>query len=277
MLSRRVMLSPFPLPLAAGVIWLTAAAPLAASDVLGPMPPRPPHHAASSAVFVEPLPAGRHERPHQHRPSHACAACRGDCRGGACPAQCPVRPDEFGFYETQWRTWPGTGGVRQVNLEAVTPVSPPRSEVPPVDQESRALPPAEAEPSADAVLPLPQPVPDRQPPREPRPPAAPEEPDAPQKPEPPEPRAPEKRAPEKDAPAAPKEEEENLFEEATRRLPRAELLAVIRARATARAVGDGVVPVAHTDPVANDAAHATVQPANPLRTAAGGRSTNPLR
>lgn len=55
---------------------------------------------------------------------------------GHCAACCLVRPDQFGFYATQWRPWPGflsrsaTGPV-----EALTPVRPPRSVVPGIDDE----------------------------------------------------------------------------------------------------------------------------------------------
>ncbi len=57
--------------------------------------------------------------------------CNGLCEQGGCPAHCPVRPDQFGYYATRWRSWPGQG-VKQVGHfdPATTPVVPPRSEVP---------------------------------------------------------------------------------------------------------------------------------------------------
>jgi hypothetical protein len=78
----------------------------------------------------------------------ACPQCRlaeghhlghAQCQHGLCPAHCPVRPDVFGFYGTKWRKWPGEGVVQASSNEAATPVRPPRTEVPGVDEES--LPP----------------------------------------------------------------------------------------------------------------------------------------
>jgi hypothetical protein len=53
-----------------------------------------------------------------------------------------VRPDVFGFYGTKWRKWPGEGVVQASNNEAATPVRPPRTEVPGVDEESLLPDPA---------------------------------------------------------------------------------------------------------------------------------------
>ena len=63
--------------------------------------------------------------------------CNGKCDAGGCPAHCPVRPDQFGYYATRWRSWPGQA-VRQVSHfdPATTPVSPPRTQVPTIDEES---------------------------------------------------------------------------------------------------------------------------------------------
>lgn len=63
--------------------------------------------------------------------------CNGRCEAGGCPAHCPVKPDQFGYYATRWRNWPGQG-VRQVSHfdPATTPVVPPRSMVPPVEEEA---------------------------------------------------------------------------------------------------------------------------------------------
>lgn len=64
-------------------------------------------------------------------------ACNGKCDAGGCPAHCPVRPDQFGYYATRWRSWPGQG-VRQVSHfdPATTPAVPPRSQLPTIDEES---------------------------------------------------------------------------------------------------------------------------------------------
>jgi len=75
----------------------------------------------------------------------ACSQCRlaegshaghRQCEHGLCPAHCPVRPEVFGFYGTQWRRWPGSGVVQASNNEAVTPARPPRAEVPGAGEES---------------------------------------------------------------------------------------------------------------------------------------------
>jgi hypothetical protein len=90
------------------------------------------------------------------RPVHhdvAAPKCGGRCGNGncgqpGCPAYCPVRPCEFGFYGTQWRTWPGQGVVQQAGYdEAAAPVSPPKSEVPTADEESPATIDTGAEPA----------------------------------------------------------------------------------------------------------------------------------
>lgn len=59
-----------------------------------------------------------------------------DCKDGVCVPYCPVRPGTFGYYGTQWRRWPGQGVVPVANVEAATPVKPPKSEVPGIDEES---------------------------------------------------------------------------------------------------------------------------------------------
>lgn len=75
--------------------------------------------------------------------------CNGLCEQGGCPAHCPVRPDQFGYYATRWRSWPGQG-VKQVGHfdPATTPVVPPRSEVPGMEDEL-ALPSQRDEAAAD--------------------------------------------------------------------------------------------------------------------------------
>lgn len=256
---------------AAVAVCMCAAATVMASDVMGPMPPTVARRSVPvpSPVSV----AGHHQRP------SVCPDCRGDCRGGTCPAQCPVRPDEFGFYETRWRTWPGVATVRPIDIETLTPVSPPRSEVPSVEQESRALPLTESPPADAAALPAPQPVPDRARAREPSVPPAParetedEQPAEPSREPAEEPVPPRERAKPTD--------DENLFDEATRRLPRAELMAVLMGRAAQRQAlpaAEAVMPVAHAAPVTADAAEtqAVARP-NATRAPLDGRSRNPLR
>jgi hypothetical protein len=71
------------------------------------------------------------------------------CQHGLCPAHCPVRPDVFGFYGTQWRRWPGSRVVQASNNEAATPAQPPAAEVPGPGEES---PETDA---ADEHLPVP--------------------------------------------------------------------------------------------------------------------------
>lgn len=76
--------------------------------------------------------------------------CNGKCDAGGCPAHCPVRPDQFGYYATRWRSWPGQA-VRQVSHfdPATTPVSPPRTQVPTIDEESGIDPDDPAAQGAD--------------------------------------------------------------------------------------------------------------------------------
>lgn len=69
--------------------------------------------------------------------------------GGQCQGTCVVRPGRFGYYATQWRAWPGDQGVQQASLEEMTPVSPPASAIPAVDEE--ALMPSSLMPAEDDV------------------------------------------------------------------------------------------------------------------------------
>jgi len=62
-----------------------------------------------------------------------------------CDPHCPVRPSQYGFYHTQWRRWPGQGVVPVSAEEAATPVAPPASQVPSIEEES---PQAPAQPEA---------------------------------------------------------------------------------------------------------------------------------
>lgn len=90
-----------------------------------------------------------------------CRSCRlrghhDTCRDGTCHPHCPVRPQEFGFYNTQWRRWPGQGVVPVTNLQDATPDLPPKSAVPGADEESRGPQAGDLpapEPEADAAAP----------------------------------------------------------------------------------------------------------------------------
>ena len=100
---------------------------------------------------------GGHAQPHSH------------CQHGMCPAHCPVRPDVFGFYGTQWRRWPGSGVVPASASDAAAPARPARSQVPSAAEESLPRtaadepaeprePPGETpEPPADPSQPSPEP------------------------------------------------------------------------------------------------------------------------
>lgn len=58
------------------------------------------------------------------------------CREGRCVPYCPVRPQHYGFYGTQWRKWPGQGVVPVSDERQATPALPPRLAVPSADEES---------------------------------------------------------------------------------------------------------------------------------------------
>lgn len=187
----------------------------------------------------------RHDHARHHR----------DCRNGVCAPYCPVRPSTFGFHGTQWRRWPGQAVVPVSNEQAVTPATPPRLEVPRVEEESLGPAPgdlpapglepaAEQPPAAEAAVVPEEPPAPIQPPVAPEPEAMPAEPTAPAaEGEPAEPKAEEEAAPAEprelprgeDEPAktpgeaappepAPRPEDENLFDESaarrvTRRIP----------------------------------------------------------
>ena len=91
-------------------------------------------------------PQCRLSEPHHHAHAHA------QCQHGLCPAHCPVRPDVFGFYGTQWRRWPGSGVVQASNNEAATPARPPLAEVPGVEEESLVPDAAAADLPAPAAV-----------------------------------------------------------------------------------------------------------------------------
>lgn len=135
-----------------------------------------------------------------------------------CPAHCPVRPASFGFYGTQWRTWPGQQVIQAALAEPAPPVMPPKSEVPTADEESPVpgfeLPAPDAEdPAAAAPEPtLLEPADPESTPRTPLP----EEPAPLPRPE---------TAPGSVKPGAPAED--NLFDEATLRRRSQERLAML--------------------------------------------------
>lgn len=128
-----------------------------------------------------------------------------------------MRPASFGFYGTQWRTWPGQEVVQAAHVEPAAPVMPPKSEVPTADEESPVqgfeLPAAEPEgtpeqPSSDMP---PEPARTESAPAEPAPLPAP------------------KSRPKAGKPAVPAED--NLFDEAALRRRSQERLAVLRQEA----------------------------------------------
>jgi hypothetical protein len=118
-----------------------------------------------------------------------CRTCRpgghhAGCRDGKCHPYCPVRPQEFGFYGTQWRRWPGQGILPAAHVQDATPSRPPKSAVPKVDEESRGpradelpapeaapQPPASPEPPAETASPSAEPAPPAAPQRVPAQPA----------------------------------------------------------------------------------------------------------
>jgi hypothetical protein len=155
------------------------------------------------------------------------------CREGNCVPYCPVRPDRYGYYGTQWRRWPGQQVMQVSNDQAATPVKPPRSEVPGPNEESMG-PQADdlPAPAPEAAAPLTAPAPDLLPPRpaetqpmpaarqpEPQQPAVPEQTPQPAPAPAPAPDPAPEPAPEPavkpaptPTPAEPRPEDENLFE-----------------------------------------------------------------
>jgi hypothetical protein len=60
---------------------------------------------------------------------------------GHCAPCCPVRPDQFGFYATHWRPWPGFVPIAPARSTGpLIPATPPRSVVPDRDREGDAAP-----------------------------------------------------------------------------------------------------------------------------------------
>lgn len=129
--------------------------------MLRPAPGRP-LPTGRPAVKIDPAvtPAGGDRSPRCVQCGKAaCPQCRlrdGQCGGskpharcqhGLCPAHCPVRPEVFGFYGTQWRRWPGSGVVTASATDAAAPARPARSQVPSAAEESLPRDEAAAEPA----------------------------------------------------------------------------------------------------------------------------------
>lgn len=213
----------FRIVLTLGVV-ACSAAPFAGLDVVQAAAPNPavPKRIVDPAV----VPAGAmgctncgtacggQGRLHGHHGHHQ------GCRDGQCVPYCPVRPDRYGFYGTQWRRWPGQQILQVSNNQEATPVAPPRSEVPDADEESMN-PQADdlPAPAPQAATPLTAPAPDLIPSQpEARPTPTPRQPDRtpPAAPEPaPEPApapAPQAKPDSAPKPAQPRAQDENLFE-----------------------------------------------------------------
>lgn len=214
------------------VWWATGlGVPTLASEVISAIPGKaqPPITPSMVVDTIEagtrgPGPAPQHgcaERCHGGTCAHGhCghAGCRhGSCGVPGCPAHCPVRPASFGFYGTQWRTWPGQEVVQAAHVEPAAPVMPPKSEVPTADEES---------PVQGFELPAPEPE------------GTPEQPSSDMPPEPartesvpaePAPLPAPKSRPKAGKPAVPAED--NLFDEAALRRRSQERLAVLRQEA----------------------------------------------
>lgn len=153
--------------LAAAILAVAAIAPAAEPVAARAAATRTPQPPTARPRMIDPnvKPAGGPHAACAECRKSACPQCRlaeerhpahGPCQHGLCPAHCPVRPDVFGFYGTQWRRWPGSAVVQASHLEAATPVRPSRSAVPgPLEESlpSDAGPDAAeaAEPAAAAV------------------------------------------------------------------------------------------------------------------------------
>ena len=122
---------------AAWVAWSLAVMPLVGLAADGPPAGRARARVSDPAV----VPAGGMACPScgpggcrtahgKHQGHHA------GCRDGVCVPYCPVRPQQFGFYGTQWRRWPGSDVVPVSGMRDAGPVAPPRSAVPGPNEES---------------------------------------------------------------------------------------------------------------------------------------------
>lgn len=185
---------------------VVAARPVAASEIMAAVPTKsaPPAPICRSGQCA----AGKQHQRHADRCEGRCA--NGNCGKPGCPAHCPVRPDRFGFYGTQWRVWPGQGVVQASFTDAASPVRPPKSEIPSADEES---PPSAPELPADEES-RDEELREEEPAAEPLPPAK-------------APAAPAAKDPAIEKPVAPAAEE-NLFDEASHRRRRHEVLASLQ-------------------------------------------------
>lgn len=166
-----------------------------------------------------------------------------DCRDGRCAPYCPVRPQHYGYYGTEWRRWTGQGVVAVSDERAATPALPPRMAVPGPDQESMQpsvnedLQPGDDRPAAAAPeSSFPEPLTPAPAPRSPRA-AAPAEPEAFVPPPAPEPAA-----------SVPLPEDENLFNSGIRQKARRKF-AVGAGEGMQRNEDGGVRAATHTTPV----------------------------
>jgi hypothetical protein len=227
------------------VIVVAMTRPVAASEIMAAVPPK----SAPPSLIKKSL--ARERRPGGDCQSGQCAAgkqhqrhagrCEGRCANGGCgkpgcPAQCPVRPDRFGFYGTQWRSWPGQGVVQASFTDAATPVRPPESEIPAADDESPRSAfelPTDEEPQAEESRgeePAAEPLPPARVPAQPGEEKDSEPLESPFADEPaaqPDVKKPAAKEPAMEKPATPAAEE-NLFDEASHRRRRHELLASLQ-------------------------------------------------
>ncbi|MFO0423394.1 MAG: hypothetical protein ACK52C_07015, partial [Planctomycetia bacterium] len=235
------------------VILIVVASPVAASEIMAAVPSKsappalikPPARERQSGGGCQNghCAAGKQHHRHADRCEGRCA--NGNCGKPGCPAQCPVRPDRFGFYGTQWRVWPGQGVVQASFTDAATPVRPPKSEIPDVAEESpRSAPELLTEqesgeeesreeelrqerPAAEPLPPAKAPAPPAQQPAQ-QPGSEPHEsPFADEPAAEPDVKKPADKKPALEKPAAPAAEE-NLFDEASHRRRRHELLASLQ-------------------------------------------------
>lgn len=235
------------------VILIVVASPVAASEIMAAVPSKsappalikPPARERQSGGGCqnEHCAAGKQHHRHADRCEGRCA--NGNCGKPGCPAQCPVRPDRFGFYGTQWRVWPGQGVVQASFTDAATPVRPPKSEIPDVaeesprsapellteqesgEEESREEESRQERPAAEPLPPAKAPAPPAQQPAQQQGSEPLESPFADEPAAEPDVKKPADKKPALEKPAAPAAEE-NLFDEASHRRRRHELLASLQ-------------------------------------------------
>lgn len=87
--------------------------------------------------------------------TRSCAGHPAECRDGTCDPHCPVRPGQFGYYQTHWRRWPGGDAPGDASppesRNNAIPVLPGRSVVPGADEESPPSPPEPLAPGGGAA------------------------------------------------------------------------------------------------------------------------------